>query len=266
MFKQLAGRANVHRALGSTRGLLVLFAFLGLPAGAEPAWKTLAPGVEYKPSWVNGKNAQLMHVLRWNPQHAQIRHLSARTYKSGYLRSAEFLQNTRALAVFNGGYFDGAGRPLGLLFAGKWLQSTAASGSAFGGMFTLIGNKPALHPIFQLSDTRYDQLRTAADLRFLIQCGPRLIADGQTVAGLEKDTYTRRTCIAYDDQGRMLLMASALHYMPSFAQLQAYLRDQLQVRSALNLDGGSSTQCSLRGGVENTGFSPVPYGLGVFAK
>jgi uncharacterized protein YigE (DUF2233 family) len=247
--------------------LLVLFIlFAALHAHGEPTWVTLAPGVEYKQSWVNGKSAQVMHVLRWNPRRAEIRHLSARAYGAGYLRAAELRHKSGALAVFNGGYFDAAGRPLGLLFAGKWVQKSAAGGSAFGGMFSLIADKPALHPIFQISDGEYDTLRTAPQLRFLLQCGPRLVAGGQLVSGLEKDTFTRRTWVAYDGQNRLLLGATAVAYMPSFPQLQAYLQGQLGVRSAMNLDGGSSTQSSVRGQLENLGFSPIPFALGIFKK
>lgn len=218
--------------------------------------------MDYRPSWVNQKPAQEIHLLRWNPRFAELRHLKAPQKQN----ARQFLDQNQALAVFNGGYFDSKGRPLGLLFANTWVQKQAASGSAFGGMFSLTGNTPALWPIFQISDSHYDRVRQAPDLRFLIQCGPRLLADGQTVSGLERNTFTRRTAIGYDDQGRLYLMATALHYTMSFAQLQTYLKDQLKLRSALNLDGGSSTQCSIRGQADCFGFSPIPFALGLFAK
>lgn len=222
--------------------------------------------MEYKESWANGKSAQVVHVVRWRPSRAQLRYLPASRWSARSLRASQFLQKSGALATFNGGYFDAANQPLGLLFAGTWVQKQAATGSAFGGMFTLIGDKPALHPIFQLSDAEYDSLRQAPNLRLLIQCGPRLLAGGKRVEGLEKDTFTRRTGLGADAQGRLLLFATSLGYLPSFAQYQEYLQKQLGLVDALNLDGGSSTQCSVRHTVDNPGFSPVPFALGLFSE
>lgn len=233
-----------------------------LPAAAEPAWKKLADGLEYRQGWVNNKPEQLLHLVRMQPSKMELRVLKARELPKQ--RADEYLRQSGALAVFNGGYFDPQDQALGLLYARRWFQSKPAGGSAFGGLFSLIGNRPSLHPIYQISEEQYQGLRNAPDLRFMIQCGPRLLADGQPVSGLEK-TFSRRTAIAYDEQGRLILLASAPAYGLSFAQLQAYLRDQLKVRWALNLDGGSSTQCSLKG-VDNPGYSPVPYALGVFPR
>lgn len=262
MVKKLPGRAYLHGVCVSTAGYGVLFGLLALPARGEPAWKSLAKGVEYRLGWVNDKPAQLVHLLRLDPRKARLAHLSARRKQS----AGDFLKQSRALAVFNGGYFDRQGNPLGLLFASGWVQKNAASGSAFGGMFSLIADQPALHPIFQLSEADYQGLKNHPRLQFLVQCGPRLVADGQLVEGLQKDTFVRRTAIGYDSKGQVWMLATAPHYGMSFPQLQQYVRHQLGLSWALNLDGGSSTQCAVRGELENPGFSPVPFALGVFAR
>lgn len=260
MFKQLTRSANFHRAVGSTLALWVLFPAAGV---AEPAWQALAKGLEYRAGWLQEKPEQLVHLVRLDPRRMELRVLKARAVPKQ--RSQEFLDQSGALAVYNGGYFDPQDRALGLLYAGGWVQSKAASGPAFGGVLSLHGDRPSLRPIFQISEEEYQGLRNAPDLRFMIQCGPRLLADGQPVAGLEK-TLTRRTAIAFDEQGRLILLASSPAVSLSFARLQSYLKDQLKVNWALNLDGGSSTQCSVKGKVDNPGFSPVPYALGVFAR
>jgi uncharacterized protein YigE (DUF2233 family) len=243
------------------RSTLAGWVLFTAPLRAEPAWQKVAEGVDYRAGWVQHKPDQLMHLLRLDPHRAELRHLSAPTPQF----SRQYLRTSRALAVFNGGYFDAKGKPLGLLFAGQWVQPKVAGGSAFGGLFSLIGDRPALDPTYQISEEEYQSIRQAPDLRFLIQCGPRLLAQGQAVAGLEK-TVTRRTAIAFDEQGRIVLMASAPHFLLSFAQLQDYLKNQLKVKWALNLDGGSSTQCSVAGKVDCPGFSPIPFALGVFAR
>lgn len=232
------------------------------PSQAEPPWKELATGVEYRPGWVNLKPTQEVHLVRWDPSKARLKHLKPREKNRQMAR--EFLDQSGALAVFNGGYFDRQGQPLGLLYANGWIQKNAASGSAFGGMLTVTSGQPRLWPIFQLEEDTYQGLLRAPGLQFILQCGPRLLADGQAVAGLEKDTFTRRTAIGYDDQGKLYLMATALHYTMSFAQLQTYLKTQLKLKSALNLDGGSSTQCSIAGQAECLGYSPIPFALGLF--
>lgn len=258
MFKQLTGSANLHTAVRSTLAVWVLF---NTPLAAEPAWQKVAASVDYRAGWVNQKSEQPLHLLRFDPRRAELRHLSA----SSPQFSRDYLANSKALAVFNGGYFDAKGKPLGLLFAGQWIEPKAAGGSAFGGLFSLIGDVPALHPTYQISEEEYQSIRQAARLRFLIQCGPRLVARGKAVAGLEK-TVTRRTALAFDSQGRVILLATAPQTLLTFAQLQNYLIDQLHVDWALNLDGGSSTQCSVKGKVDCPGFSPVPFALGVFAR
>ena len=262
MVKELPGRAYFHGCCVSTAGFGVLFALLSSPVGAEPAWKSLARGVDYRLGWVNDKQAQLVHLLRFDPKRARLAHLGAERKQS----AGEFLKHSRALAVFNGGYFDRKGQPLGLLYAQGWVQKNAAGGSAFGGMFSLIADQPALHPIFQLSESDYQALKNHPRLQFMLQCGPRLVADGELVEGLQKDTFVRRTALGYDTEGRVWLLATAPHYGMSFPQLQRYVRHQLGLRWALNLDGGSSTQCAVRGELENLGFSPVPFALGVFSR
>lgn len=219
--------------------------------------------MEYRPGWVNGNSEQLVHLVRFDPRQGELRHLDGQGRR---FRSQEFLDRSQALAVFNGGYFDPKGKPLGLLFANRWVEPRAAGGSAFGGMFSLVGDEPSLLPIYQISEERYQGIRQDPRLRFLIQCGPRLLADSQAVAGLETGTYTRRTAIGFDREGRVLLLATAPFYLMSFAQLQTYLKDQLKLPFALNLDGGSSTQCSVRGQVDCPGYSPVPFALGLFRR
>lgn len=262
MFKQLTRGANFHRAVRSTLALWVLFG--AGSAGAEPIWRRLAEGLEYRQGWVNEKPEQLLHLVRFDPRRLQLRVLRAKGATKQ--TSQEFLKQSGALAVFNGGYFDPQDQPLGLLFAGAhWVQPQAAGGSAFGGLFCLIGDRPSLHQIYELPEEEYQRLRNAPDLQFMIQCGPRLLADGQSVKGLEK-TITRRTALAFDEEGRILLLASSPAYGLRFSQLQSYCRDQLKVKWALNLDGGSSTQCSIKGKLDNPGYSPVPYALGLFPR
>jgi uncharacterized protein YigE (DUF2233 family) len=262
MFKELTRCANFHRAVRSTLALWVLFGVAS--AQAEPIWRRLADGLDYRQGWVNDKPEQLLHMVRFDPHRLQLRVLRARGAPKQ--TSQEFLQESGALAVFNGGYFDPQDQPLGLLYAGgKWVQPKAAGGSAFGGLYCLIGDRSSLHQIYQLPEGEYQGLRNAPDLQFMIQCGPRLLADGEPVQGLEK-TITRRTALAFDEQGRILLLASSPAYGLRFSQLQNYCRDQLKVKWALNLDGGSSTQCSIKGKLDNPGYSPVPYALGIFAR
>ena len=126
MFKQLTRSANFHRAVGSTLALWVLFPGVGV---AEPSWQTVAKGLEYRAGWLQEKPEQLIHLVRLDPRRTEIRVLKARTLPKQ--RSQEFLEQSGALAVYNGGYFDPQDRVLGLLYAGGWVQSKAAGGPAW---------------------------------------------------------------------------------------------------------------------------------------
>lgn len=238
---------------------------LSLPAGAAPGftWKSLGSGAEWRIHRLSDGSGRQLFLTRWDPARADLKVVTASQFGARSLGASDFLSKSGALAVCNGGYFDPAQKALGLLFDGSWRQPQAAGGSAFGGMFSLTGTRPRMEPIYQLSEAEYQARRGASDLRFLIQCGPRLLADGVAVSGLEKGTVTRRTALGYDAQGRLILLASGATSLLTFAELQGAVRDQLGWVSGLNLDGGSSTASAVRRGPVNEGYSAVPFMLAV---
>ena len=167
--------------------------------------------------------------------------------------ASEWRQKTGSKAVVNGGYFDPQGRSLGLRISGNKRLSDLHP--ADWGVFFIDGNRA------RIVHTRdYKTLRErGATHRVLeaIQCGPRLVVDNRFTK--LKAQWARRTALGIDRNGKVIVAIADGEL--SFAAWQKVWRDDLHCPNALNLDGGGSTQLSLRSGKtarEIGGLWPVP--------
>jgi len=159
---------------------------------------------------------------------------------SGAPKTLETWQKeTSASMVVNGGYFsianerysaDGLtvlnGRTYGRSFAG------------FGGMLAIRAGQAELR---WLAEKPYDPDET---LQAAMQSFPILVRPGGKLGfGPEREDHAgaRRTVIAQDKEGRILLMVAPQGYF-TLHQLSAYLTESdLDLDIAVNLDGGGST-------------------------
>jgi exopolysaccharide biosynthesis protein len=104
-----------------------------------------------------------------------------------------------------------------------------------------------------------------------VQGFPMLVLDGvQAYTDTRPDRFTRRTVIAQDTSGRIILLATPLIGLP-LLDLSVYLpQTSLSIVNAFNLDGGGSTFMVLRTGetVEYivTSLDPVPAVLAVYSR
>ncbi|HXE71930.1 MAG TPA: phosphodiester glycosidase family protein [Candidatus Nitrosotenuis sp.] len=232
-------------------------------ADAAPSgWQRVAPGVELRQGKPPGFDWTL-YACRLDLRRVKLRLILASQGRSFYLPQVM----SGALAAVNASYFDERNRPLGYLRQGSQVVvAEVASGAAFGGVFFLDGAGRA---------------RVVHRSRFIpgawslaLQAGPRLLDDGVPVQGLKDRSRARRTGVAVDRLGRVLLYATAPDGMPTLAEMQAIAaapahRGGLGAWEALNLDGGSSTQMSVRAPglrLDVPGLSPVPVALGAFPR
>ena len=151
------------------------------------------------------------------------------------LRVPQWAAKTGAVAAINGGYFDDKSAPIGLrVESGQ--RTNAFYSKANWGVFTVRdGRATIVH-------TR--DYQPSPRTRQALQCGPRLVVDSQ-VTDL-KPQWARRSGIGVDARNRVILAVcdGALSF-DDWAKIWASAGG-LGCRDALNLDGGPSTQLTVR--------------------
>ncbi len=245
----------------------VVLALVCLTANCQPRGKsavqrlrTLEPGLEYNNLAVRPAGSDTptaIHVLRFDPKRFTMTVIEAAATGAKLADARAFRLAGKAIAAVNGNYFDPQYKPLGLLVsAGKQLHRLRRVDH---GIFTIADKRPKLQ--------HARSYKKPAKLEFAVECGPRLVVDGKPLTF--KPGVHRRTAIASDRTGRILLLATA--GVISLADLAAFLarpeaKGGLGAIAALNLDGGSSTMFDLDHPAASASVPApvrVPIGLGV---
>ncbi|MDF1563780.1 MAG: phosphodiester glycosidase family protein [Deltaproteobacteria bacterium] len=166
-----------------------------------------------------------------------------------------------AVAVVNGGFFDPSGKPLGLVLADGRERNRLRN--VDWGVFWVAGTTAGV--------VHTDQWATAKPpgVREALQSGPRLVVAGKALK-LKKQT-ARRTVACVPKPRQVVLLTTEAIDAAILAEWLAREPEQggLGCWHALNLDGGPSTQLSLKAGehsVEVEGGWGVPNGLAVVIR
>ena len=221
--------------------LLCFFAASGL---ARAAWKVTSAERESSPRelvehWTTvvtddttGERATL-HVAVFTTNTATLRVIDQPDPPRREL--AEVMAQTHALAGVNGGYFDPAGAPVGLLVSAGRVLSPLRKAKLLSG-------------VLAASATRVDVVRAtrfalSARITAAVQCGPLLVEHAAPVAGLNDTRPARRTFAAVDGKGRAALGVSSAVSLAQLGQILCLTTagGKMKIVRALNLDGGSST-------------------------
>jgi uncharacterized protein YigE (DUF2233 family) len=160
------------------------------------------------------------------------------------------LEETSASLVVNGGFFDKAQRPEGLVISEGAVLSPR-SDTLGGGVVAVGGGRGAL--------AAAEGFVAAPGTDFAIQARPRLVVDG--VSGIVKDDgrAAERTALCLREQGRTLEIVVARGEAAGHGPTLALLADMLVSRGctgALNLDGGPSTGIAWREDGRTRALSP----------
>lgn len=147
-------------------------------------------------------------------------------------------QSLSSLAVINGGFFTPEGAPLGLVITdgtrrGSWNRSSSLGSGCYVESRT---DRPKI--------ARREQVNpSASSLQTLLQSGPMLVEAGSPVGGLRGDNPRPRSILAWDGGRRWLIATTSPCSLADLAQALAGSSPAgWPVRSALNLDGGRSTE------------------------
>ncbi len=197
-------------------------------------WSKVAPGVELRyEDWKSpGDGEDTVTIVRFDLHHVQ---LSVGYQPSHPLLLSEWMHKEQATAVINGGYFDQQDRATGLVIANGQVFSSSYTG--FGGMLAVNGQgHVTLRYLLQHPYDPNERLRQAT------QSAPMLILPGGKRAQFEADAASsRRSVVAMDKQGRLLLIASPGMAFSLDELADLLLKSDLSINVALNLDGGAST-------------------------
>ncbi len=173
-------------------------------------------------------------IVRFDSAHCTLRVID-QPDRSRATSLAKAMVSLGAIAGVNGGFFTPAFESLGLTVsqgnrAGSWQRS-----SLLGGVLVVKKGRPLL--------LWRDEFRESDGITELLQAGPRLVSNGQTIPGLESKSRRPRTFIATDNEGRWLAGTAVYTSLPDLARWLATpgLVPGMKIDRALNLDGGKST-------------------------
>jgi exopolysaccharide biosynthesis protein len=213
-------------------------------------WSQVAPGVEVRyEHWKSaGPDEDTVTISRFNLQHLQM---SVGYQPSQPLALANWQQQTGAVAVFNGGYFDAHNRTTALVIANG--QSYGTSYSDFGGLLAVDAQGNLI--LRSLSQQPYDP--TTEQLQQAIESSPMLVIDGKRTQFNANASSSRRTVVALDTDGRLLFIVSPgeAFTLDELADLLA--SSDLHIQTALNLDGGASTGMYIKTGSRNVSVDSI---------
>ena len=148
---------------------------------------------------------------------------------------AQVMAKERSVAGVNGGYFDPADAPVGLLISDGKLIAPLRKARLLTGV-AIVAN--ARFQILRFGE--YSSRRNATEA---LQCGPFLVDLGMPVSGLEYTRTARRTFVltALSDRAAIGFCSDVTLAQLAKILATANLAPELKIQRALNLDGGSSS-------------------------
>ena len=187
--------------------------------------------------------------------------------KGKFSNLSKAMQGHQCLAGCNGGFFDPEYKPLGQVIAdGKKSGTRNLASSLTSGVIYQTNKTLAI----ERAKTFYAKSLTPDQL---LQIGPFLVENGKAVSGLSGRKVARRTFIATDGKGEWLI---AVAPPTSLAQLAKSLSEAgnrygFKIKTALNLDGGSSSALWVSKGAQKSPyylreFKQVSNYIGLVAK
>lgn len=246
-----------------TQPLATLFPTMALPTAApadlaptpDTGWQAGEAGLELRKLEIDRDAAEpaiSLVIVRLDPARVALRVAYAPDQPRG-LRS--WFDERQPLAAINGGFFTEEYRTTALLISDG--APSGASYEGFGGMLAVGADRSI--SIRPLRDQPYD---SGEPLAQALQSFPMLVFPGGVPADLEDNGQpARRSALAIDRQGRLLLLASPSSGFTLRGLAEWLAQSDLEIDRALNLDGGSSTGLFLKDGPLKEAidsFGPLP--------
>jgi uncharacterized protein YigE (DUF2233 family) len=221
-----------------------------IPASVQlNTWYTVAKGaqVRYEDWKTSDGTDDTVTIARFDPNSVT---LSVGYNPQSPRFASQWMQQTQALAVINGGYFDANDNATALVISNG--QATGSSYSGFGGMLSVDAQGH-----ISLRSLREQPYNSGEALTQATQSSPMLALNGKRTQFTADASTSRRSVVAIDKQGRLLFIASPGETF-SLDQLATLLvSSDLDIDTALNLDGGGSTGLYINGSGSGSGSQHV---------
>jgi hypothetical protein len=225
------------------------------------SWQMIIPGLEQRVYLPPPENeVTKVSALRIDPAYYSFR-VHYRPGAPLTIRQwAEALPG--AVAFVNANFFDENGNALGFL---------VADGLAFGESYVNRGGTFLVQNDLPRVRSNIAEPYAGESFEQAAQGFPMLMLDGaQSYTDTAQDRFTRRTVVAQDANGRIVLLTTPLIGL-TLLDLSAFLpTTDMNLVNALNLDGGGSTlmYLTINGTPEYivTSLDPVPAVLAVYAR
>jgi len=227
------------------------------PAPVAEGWRALQDGLETRT--FTPYNSLLGQVIALRIDPARF------TFKAHYRPNAPLLlDDWRALLgeptlVINANFFDVNGNALGLVVSDG--QPYGQSYVGRGGMFAVQNGVARVRSLIV-------EPYAGEALEQAVQAFPMLVLDGESAySTTRRDNASRRTVIAQDAQGRIVVLVTPLLGL-ALTDISRFLADEpaLDLVTALNLDGGGSSMLHAPDGLRVDSFDAVPIVLAVYAR
>ena len=204
------------------------------PLVPDTGWEAARPGLERRVIRffdMDGRLAEHLYILRFDP--------ALYEFQVGYrpgepLSLQDWQAETGALAVINGGFFTEDFTATGLVVVDG--QASGTSYGEFAGMFAVTAVGPEVR---WLGARPYDPNEP---LQYALQSFPMLVKPGGAAGYMEAGgEAARRTVIGQDGDGRILVILAPRGRFTLTRLSQTLAASDLNLDTALNLDGGAST-------------------------
>jgi exopolysaccharide biosynthesis protein len=214
------------------------------------AWTTTQSGVEIRREMWKGAsgNSDTVTITRFDPKKVKI---SIGYQPETPLTLKAWMKQTKAIAVINGGFFNSQNQATALLVTNGQAYGTSYQDCC--GMFSVDSQGQAT--IQSLADQPYDP--NTQQLEQAVQCRPMLIENSKRTQFEETADSSPRSIIAMDTQGRLLFIVSPSPAFSLDETADLLQQSDLQLKTALNLDGGSSTGLYFNSGGQQVSLDPV---------
>jgi uncharacterized protein YigE (DUF2233 family) len=237
------------------------------PYPFDSGWQGIAPGFERRDLKIHLPRAEQdapLVIVRIDPSRARFRvHYDPEEPHT----VGQWGNLTEALVVVNANYFDDEDDPVGVLVVdGEQVNGYYRFPRLIGakGLFSVSGDEISLTPLYRSSDVPEEMPDYAVQgYPFLVNPG------GWPSFPYETDARARRSVIALDNEGRILIMVSDQHLFTLYELSRWLVSSDLGIDAALNLDGGRSSGLVINAPDayhQIPSYSTVPSVIAVYAR
>lgn len=213
--------------------LFILFFSSSAAAKDSLSWKQLLPGLQqtsYSSKDAQG-NSFTLELYKIDPKQFRLQVVQAKDLGLEKVSAKEIVSKTGGLLAVNAGFFDPVYKPLGLIVKDGNVLNPVRPVSWWGVFSFDKASGPQV--------SRAEDFQAKPSVEMAIQAGPRLVDEGRTFPLKKNDS--QKTFIGITPENEIILGVTDSSAVDAPDLANILLKD-LQLKEALNLDGGSSTQ------------------------